>query len=630
MLVAQEVVAALGHSEVIDEAVAPTCTETGLTEGKHCATCGDVLVAQETVAALRHTDADKNLICDVCNKEFTIYTYTVTDGKATITDVNIALYGDVVIPDTIDGYPVVAIGNNAFRNCTNMTSVTIHEDIVTIGNYAFKDCTALTTVYYNAKNCTSAGVNVYPIFNGCTALTTAYIGKTVEATAPRLFRSATALTTVYITRNTTTISTNTFHQCEALSTVYFVGTAGEWTEVAVKSNNAPLANVTINYNTPCFDEHDWTGECDSLCDLCGETRSTTHGEIVDDAYVAPTCTETGLMAGSHCAVCGNVIVKQNLIPALGHAWDAGEVLVEPTEEANGEKKYVCTVCGGTKIVPLNLGEVIDGYYYYKGELKGGAGLVQVEDAYYFVTSTGAVKTGRYTISGSTEFGIGKGTYYFLEDGKLNLTRGVYEGRYYNDQGMSEAYAGLVEVNGAKYYIQSGGNVTTGRYFISKLNGLVPKKRAYTFYEDGRMLEETRIYDADGFYYENGLRIPYAGLVEYEGNFYYVGDSGKYMVNRRYLVSNVNNTGKVKGYYWFDENGHILCNVIMDGRYYGADGLAPYNMGVVEVDGNLYYNNGTHGALRTNATFTITAAKTNGLCAAGTYTADANGVLTLAE
>ena len=45
---------ALGHTEVIDESVDSTCTETGLTQGKHCSLCGKVLVAQEETSALGH------------------------------------------------------------------------------------------------------------------------------------------------------------------------------------------------------------------------------------------------------------------------------------------------------------------------------------------------------------------------------------------------------------------------------------------------------------------------------------------------------------------------------------------------------------------------------------------------
>ena len=53
------------------------------------------------------------------------YTYSVSNGEATITNYNSSISGAVVIPDTLGGYPVTRIGNGAFVRCAGLTSVTI-------------------------------------------------------------------------------------------------------------------------------------------------------------------------------------------------------------------------------------------------------------------------------------------------------------------------------------------------------------------------------------------------------------------------------------------------------------------------------------------------------------------------
>ncbi len=83
VVIKEEILKALGHDEKVLAAVAPTCTETGLTEGKICARCNVVLVKQEVVDALGHKwgagvavgnydcdkEHDEKFTCSVCKAE---------------------------------------------------------------------------------------------------------------------------------------------------------------------------------------------------------------------------------------------------------------------------------------------------------------------------------------------------------------------------------------------------------------------------------------------------------------------------------------------------------------------------------------------------------------------------------
>ena len=134
-----QTIKALGHKEVVDKAVAATCTKTGLTEGKHCSVCNAVIKAQETVPAKGHKYVDTVVKptytaqgytlhkCSVCGNSYKD-TYTAKLALAKVTGVKLggraadALRINWTKNASADGYIVEMYQGNKWVRVAKITS----------------------------------------------------------------------------------------------------------------------------------------------------------------------------------------------------------------------------------------------------------------------------------------------------------------------------------------------------------------------------------------------------------------------------------------------------------------------------------------------------------------------------
>lgn len=137
-------------------------------------------------------------------------------------------------------YNVTGIGNEAFFDCLELTSVTIPNTVTSIGGYAFFNCNGLTAVTI-PNTVTSIG---YDAFGGCTSLTSVAIPNSVTSIGNAAFYRCLNLTSLTIPNSVTSIGDLTFKYCRSLPSLTIPNSVTSLGEEAF-SNCSSLTSVTI-------------------------------------------------------------------------------------------------------------------------------------------------------------------------------------------------------------------------------------------------------------------------------------------------------------------------------------------------------------------------------------------------
>ena len=328
VLIPQEKVKALGHREVKDPAVEPTCAKTGLTAGSHCDVCGSVLVAQEVIGALGHIwdsgkvtkeptetqKGEKVYTCEVC-KDTRVVDIPATGAGHTHT------YRDAVTAPTCteEGYTT--------HICTGCGDRYTDAFVAALGHRSVTDAAVLPT-------CTASGKTEGAHCSVCGMILIAQ--KTIPA-SDHTWDSG--IVTKEPTETQKGEKVYTCEVCGNTRTVEIPATGAGHTHTYRDAVTAPTCTEEGYTTHTCVDCGEWY--IDSFVSAIGH-------KIVTDAAVSPACLISGKTEGKHCSVCGTILLAQRTIPALGHAWDNGKILIEAGVQNEGKKQYTCTACGKTK------------------------------------------------------------------------------------------------------------------------------------------------------------------------------------------------------------------------------------------------------------------------------------------
>jgi hypothetical protein len=180
----------------------------------------------------------------------TIYYYIISSSARTVgvtssissTNSYNSYNGSITIPSTVtyqsNTYTVIAIASSAFKNCRELTSVTIPNSVTYIGSNVFFGCSSLASVtignsvttigdyvFYGCSSLASVTIDNSVttigdyVFSGCSSLASVTIGNSVTAIGECAFCGCRNLTSITIPDSVTTIGKAAFYNCSSLTSV---------------------------------------------------------------------------------------------------------------------------------------------------------------------------------------------------------------------------------------------------------------------------------------------------------------------------------------------------------------------------------------------------------------------------
>ncbi len=189
--------------------------------------------------------------------------YTLNgDGTAyVVTGIGTCTDTELVIPNTYEGLPVTGVGDSAFYNCDELTSIKISDRVIGIGSEAFKSCDNVINVKIG-NQVTIIGDSA---FYSCDNLTLVEMGNSIKEIGETAFLGCELLNNILLPENITHIGSFAFSMCSSLTSIIIpdgVTSISEKTFV----NCSNLINVSIP-NTVTSIEYGAFYNCSSLTNI---------------------------------------------------------------------------------------------------------------------------------------------------------------------------------------------------------------------------------------------------------------------------------------------------------------------------------------------------------------------------